>query len=569
MFPEIPENLEALTAAELRALAADIRKAGLSVVSNPDVSAEALAEAEDYKTTREEILALAVDKERQAALAELFGDESEDEGPEPGPPSDVIKSPDPNEDGTYPDGDDDDDDDGEGGEAVPTEAPPEGEETQASHRGNLRTATGSGAKRQQVARARLDQLVAVEGAGHGLHGGDRFESWTQLAECVLDKANNIDPGSPQKFQVGRIQGNFPENRRLTTDMLWNLQMFEEELTAAMCAPAQPVYDLGCDNTASRPVRNSLPAFQPDARGAVTIYPSPSLSDIASGTGVGIWTSTNDANPSATKNPCATIACATPTEYRLYGIYRCITIKNLLQMTFPELVEAYLNRLAAAWARLAEVTLLNAMGTAVTTVTAPHVGYGGSVSLPRAVLQYLNAYQELQRWEAPDMDMWAHRGLLWALKADILSRRRTDGAVQRIPSTAEVNSIFTNAGITPHWFLDVPTWTSPLQNFSNAGVLRDFPRNAEILVARRGKFAVMDRGELNIGVTGNGMYRDNTSNSRNEFTFFFENYEGLVNTDSCPAHIISMPNICWNGQQIRDILIDCEGDDVTGEDSGQP
>jgi hypothetical protein len=567
-FPEIPENLDALSAAELRALAADIRKAGLAAVSDPNVDQETLDLCEQAKEMRDTILALAVRKERGAALGDVFGDESEDE---PGPPSDVIKSPDPNEDGTYPTDDDDDDEDAEDaeGEAGAEAAPVEGEETQASHRGKVRTATGSGAKRQQVARPRLDQLVAVEGAGRGLHGGDTFESWLQLAECVLEKANSIDPGSPQKFQVGRVVGSFPENRRLTTDMVWNLQMFEEELTAAMCAPAQPVYDLGCDNTANRPVRNSLPAFQPDARGAVTIYPSPSLSDIASGTGVGIWTSTNDANPGATKNPCATIACATPTEYRLYGIYRCITIKNLLQMTFPELVEAYLNRLAAAWARLAEVTLLNAMGTAVTTVTAPHVGYGGSISLPRAILQYLNAYQELQRWEAPDMEMWAHRGLLWALKADIMSRRRTDGGIQRIPSDAEVNSIFTNAGVTPHWFLDVPTWITPLQNFSNAGVIRDFPRNAEFLLARRGKFAVMDRGELNIGVTGNGMYRDNTSNSRNEFTFFFENFEGLVNTDSCPAHIISMPNVCWNGQQIRDILIDCEGDDVTGEDSGQP
>ena len=47
-----------------------------------------------------------------AALADEMGDESEDE---PGPPAEVIKSPDPDHEGNYPDqprkGDDEDDDD--------------------------------------------------------------------------------------------------------------------------------------------------------------------------------------------------------------------------------------------------------------------------------------------------------------------------------------------------------------------------------------------------------------------------------------------------------------------------
>ena len=107
------------------------------------------------------------------------------------------------------------------------------------------------------------------------------------------------------------------------------------------------------------------------------------------------------------------------------------------------------------------------------------------------------------------------------------------------------------------------WITAPAAFEGVGnQLGAFNRSAELLVAPRGKFAVMDRGELNIGVTGNGMYRDNTSNSRNEFTFFFENFEGLVDTESCPAHTLMFDDLCWNGRQIQDVLVGCSGEAVT-------
>ena len=172
---------------------------------------------------------------------------------------------------------------------------------------------------------------------------------------------------------------------------------------------------------------------------------------------------------------------------------------------------------------------------------------------------MTAFQELQRWDNPQMDVWMHRGILNSIKADIVARKRTDGQRTSVPSDAEINRMFAEAGANAHWTLDVATWMTPLQNFTTVGILKAFPRNVEMVIAPTGKFAVLDRGELNIGVTGNGMYRDNTSNSRNEFTFFFENFEGLVDTDSCPAHIVEINNVCWNGQQIHDVFIDCEGD----------
>ena len=402
-----------------------------------------------------------------------------------------------------------------------------------------------------------EQLLARDGVANK-RAGDPFSSWGELATALNERASGINPQSDTRHSVAFVQGRYDEAHTLTEDVLFNLQLFDEELQAAMCAPLPPNYDLSCMNTTRRPVRASLPSFQAgNARMGVRIYPSPSLSDIT--TGVGVWTVADDNNTSATKETCATITCATPVDYRMWGVYRCLTVTNMGHMSFPELTEAYLNRLAAAHAREAELQLLEAMATGTTTLDVGHVGYNGSVSVIRGLLQYLTAYREQQRWDDEEMDVWLHRSVLTALKADQVSRRNTSGTVLRVPTDGDINALFTNAGFTPHWFLDRPSWVTPLNALAVGGVLGNFPRNVEMLVAPRGKFGLIDRGQLSIGVTGNGIYRDNMSNSKNNFTYFFENFEGVVDTNSCPAHILELNNVCWTGVQIADVGIDCEGD----------
>ena len=250
---------------------------------------------------------------------------------------------------------------------------------------------------------------------------------------------------------------------------------------------------------------------------------------------------------------------------MYGVYRCITIKNMTAMSYPELVEAYLNRLGAATARYAEELMLNAMATAATSISAPTLGYGGAVTITSTILNYLALYQETQRWDVPSMHIWLPRWVLWAMKMDVMRRRRTDGAVS-VPSDGQIEAMFREVGISSvTWFIDRPTWAVAIPSVASANTLNLLPATVQLLIAPEGKFAAIDRGELAIGVTGNNIYRDNESNRRNQFTFFFENFEGVVNTTSCPAHILSIP-ACWNGAQIDDIVINCQGGDEAGYQS---
>ena len=559
MFPKIPENLAALSATELRALATEIRTSVKAALENDEATKEDLATAESLVGQRKEILALAATKENLTA-SEMS--ESEEEVP-------VVEEPAAEDlaDAEEAEAETEEEAAGELSEEAEAEVEdpePETEpEVEASVKPKVRTSTGVEVTPETPDGGFTPDKLLARGGVSGLQGGTAFTSWLELAETLVDVGSDISDGSSVKVPVAFVPGNFTEEQQLGENMTQNLRKFEPEIMAAMCAPAVNTYDLDCWNTDRRPVRNSMAAFKPDARGAVTIYPSPSLTDITdqSPAGVGVWNVQDDASIGTTdpsSKACATIACADPVLYRLYGIWRCLTVQNLLAMTFPELVEAYLNRLAASHSRLAETQLLEAMGTATVAVTQSDLGYGSSVSITTTIMNMLALHQETERWDNGESDAWVPRWVLYAMKMDMVRRRNTSGGGISVPSDSEITRMFNDAGVTPHWFIDTPTWASAIPAVQTAGVLNLLPSSVEMVIAPRGKFAVMDRGELSIGVTGNGMYRDNASNASNNFTFFFENFEALVDTNSCPAYLLTVEDLCHNGIQIADEVLDCDG-----------
>ncbi len=551
MFPKVTVELAGLSKDELIALRDGIKLAAkayqtakasgaeLSAEDNAGVVAAAAdraritARLEEIEAEEAEVAAA------EAALDELAADE--DEGDEP-------------ETDETPEDDEDDEDDEP--------------ETKASG-GGVGTIARPTRPRQAPARVteqapadirpigQLDVLLSTGAIATGPAKDTPFGSWGDLGAAMHDFAKNNASG--RKVELAVIKGDY-EGREFTDSPVDNLRLFERsadpELTAALCAPATPYYNLGCMNTTRRPVFNSLPQFAAP-RMAVSIYPSPTLEDIDAGTG--IWDYLDDADPNAVKAACQTIDCADSETYRVYGNYRCITIKNMLAMSFPELVEAYLNRLAAASARLAEIQLLNAMGAEATYMLTPPLDYDGPVAVASQLAETMALHQEAQRWDNTQGWVgWLPRWVQTGIKVSLMRRRVTNGQGVRVPTDAEVDAIFLNQGIRPVWMIDTPTWAATIPkavNASSAGVL---PNRVDMVIAPAGKFAVMDRGQLSIGVTGSNIYRDNTSNTKNEFTMFFENFEGLVNTDSCPAYRLRIP-VCWNGVQIADITApECDG-----------
>lgn len=563
MKPQVPADISTLSVDELEALSADIVTYAQATLGNAEASAEDKAEARALVAERTKIKALAASKRADAAQAQadadLLAELSNDEG-----------------DADEADGDADTTDDGDEDAEAEAEAAGKVLVTAGSAPAKAKKAAatvadppvpsgfgGSGSDTPKLPAERLapQYLTAARGVD-GKSAGETFDSWLELAEAAVSKAGTIDAATTDRYKLASIKARYPKDRVLGEDMFANLQKFENtaELTAAFCAPATPYYNLACMNTVRRPVFNSLPGFQAP-RGRVSIMSSPSLSDIDSG--YGQWEDTDDDDANARKT-CSTVECGSPTTFKIYGVWRCLTVKNLMAMTYPELVEAWLNRLQAAHSRLAEQLLLDAMGTRATELNAQRLGYGASVSITSTILNYITLYQETQRWDVTDnLEGWAHRYVLNGIKIDLMRRRRTDGQLS-VPSTEQVNAMFREVGVDMHWFIDTPTWGEPIASVGSSN-LNLIPQAVQILLAPKGKFALMDRGELSIGVTGNHIYRDNTSNERNQFTIFYENFEGVVDTTSCPAHILDIP-VCWNGAQIDDIVINCQGGDEAGYQS---
>lgn len=532
-WTQIPETLAGLSAEQLRSLATALRS-DLNTNVATAVSAEDFAEYDTYAARATRIDKMASEAEADAIAAEAAAEAAEAAAavvePEPEPVIELAEVVEP-------------------------------------------TPVVTTTELATVAEVIVPEVVAPAGSGwfataDGASAitqaeGHEFSDTRELAEAFRLRLQSIDSGSDVKHTIAQQRGNFSANQDLTDDLVFNLQKLQdqEELTAAMCAPLTPLYDLSCANTMRRPVANGLPQFRlsPD-RGGFTVYPSPSLSDIT--TGYGQWTSTDDGDPQALK-ACQTITCSSPVEYEIYAVYRCLTVKHLVQMTFPEIVEAYLNRLGAAWARFAETLLLEAMGTGSTQLATADLGYGGTQSVLSTVLNYIGLYQEIERWDSGIMDAWMPRWVLYAIKTDLMRRRRTDGGVQLVPGDETINALFRNAGVEPHWFMDRPSWATPVPGIAVNGVLNFFPRSVEILIAPRGKFALMDRGNLNIGVAPNNQYRVDDDLLRNQYRFFFESFEGVINTNTCPAHILQIDTTCWNGVQIADEAMGCAGENYLG------
>lgn len=547
-WPQIPESFEGMTSTELYALADSIKAARAAAL--PGLTTEGEAEFDEWTSKERRIRAFAVDTrghelaadeeaQRQAAADAAAALAAEAAEPEVIVPDEVIEP-----EGVEP----------EAGTLATVGAPA------------VQTTMATGATRTREVDRAASRWVST-----GVSGPDKgtpFGSNLELAEAILDMSSVVEAGDTTKRYLGRITETFTPERILDANKPWmtiqNLyDASDETLEAAFCPPATPIYDLACENATRRPVFMGLPGFRTPERGSFTVLASPTLSSITGGHGV--WDSDDDADAQAIKT-CQTITCVSPSTFEIYAIYRCLTVKNFMEMTFPELVAAYLNRLHAASSREAEILLLEAMGTASTAVSFPALGYNATTTILSNLLNYLALYQETERWDVSVMDVWLPRWVLWAIKTDLLRRRRTDGGRNVVASDGEVNAMFADVGVVPHWFMDKPSWASTIPAVATGNIVNLFPRVVDMLIHRRGKFALMTKGMNSIGVTGNNMYRQDDDLLRNQFTFFFESAEGLIDTDSCPAHLLHMP-VCWNGVQIDDVVIDCEGNDYAGVASG--
>lgn len=579
---EIPADLGALSTPELKALGKSI-VAAIKRDAAGDVSVEKLAEltearefAAGLKTT------LAERKEADAAIAgdraavlsdadELdaaFDEEDEDPEADGDADGDGADAPaDGDADADAGDGSDADADGGADSDAADGNAVTAGAKGRTPYRPTAKaigTNSDTGSDKAPVVPANLGTFAAAPGL-HGIEAGEDFTSLTQVAQEMAERYNDIKGGTPGRkgARVATLrlpQGAFHE---LTANQAENIKLLNglgpvqpDSLTAAICAPRENRYgSVGAVvSSVARPVKGSLNNLKP-MRGGYSQYPTPKLSDVDGG--YGTWTRADDADEDALKT-CATIPCASNDTYDIYAIYRCLTVKNMMALTFPELVAAYLNRLQALQARMAEVALLDAMLASTNTknVLATADGQGAAINLFSSIANAVAIYREEERLGDQAFDAWLPRWVFPALQIDVMRQRKTSGRFgDRLPGKGEVESAFRDVGLGVTWTMDVASSWAPVPVIDDGDVLPSLPSDIDVFFTPAGNMKALDRGDQELGVTNN-ILRDNDGNSRNEFTMWWESYEGILD-EGAVSYALHLEDVCFNGVQVADVAaIDC-------------
>ena len=557
---QIPEDLSALTPDDLSTLISDLKGAIVTALSGEvtvDVADQAeqadalIAKAEGIATERAE--AEAALSARREALLSKFSEDGDDEADEPAAEAD---------------------DEGEADEDAEDAAAEDEQEavTASAWTPSLgavtKTAPQVKAPAKPAFRSFEDVPFKAVSSINDVQAGEEFESKAQLAEALISRFETISGGSDSKLAVARLSANWKPEQLLSDDAAENIAKFggldvtapsfTQGLTAAFCAPTEPLYDIATSSSTARPVKASLATYRPK-RGSVSVYPSPTLSDVSDqnvdgSTGYGIWTSADDSDNDATK-ACATIPCSSPTVYEIYGVWRCLKVKNLMAMTFPELVDAILNRLGALHSRLGEVTLLDAMLASANTyaMTATANAYGASINVLTTILNAVEIHRDEERYDSGQrFDAWLPRWVGTAMQIDLANQRREGGSLRnRLAPMSDVNAALREAGLNVTWTLDVASTWANVPNAADGQDLPTLPTNIDLIMTPAGNFRALDRGDLTIGVTNGGIYRDTTTNAKNEFAVFQENFEGLVDFGA-RTYALTIEGVCTGGAQTADV-----------------
>lgn len=360
----------------------------------------------------------------------------------------------------------------------------------------------------------------------GFEANQPVDSRMDVAKALANKWQTVaESGTGERFAVVSIKAEYPDFADFSDGDFSGL--YDDAIVAA-CAPLEPYYGVGFYSSEERPVFGSMPKFNAP-RGGVKIYASPRFSSdlIPADTGFGQWTSTDDNNVSASKNDCYDFTCGSTTDYEVYGVYRCMNIRNLDAITFPELVAAHQNQLGSKFARYADKLLLDAMVATSDIAVHASATYGATRTILSRMDQIAAQYREKERLsDTPVLDIWLPRWIKNALREDVI-RAANDSGVPEVVVDATIASWFGDVGLVPHFTFDNPTIAGDLTDQA-AGVVNAWPDTTWYILSVRGNLGILDLGSINIGVSPNGSFRDSALTKRNRFQMFMESFEGLVN-----------------------------------------
>lgn len=550
LFPQVPENIEALSADELREALASFRAAGKAVrdktadtgdltmpeivqqyadatvaISALQARLDTLAEGEkDYEAEIARLSTEAKVDEPVAAEAEEEETPEEAEEPEETPEAETPVEETPQAE-------------------VEVEEEPEVERIAASALPALPPTPRR--HRAPAQEAQVPAFTASAGMQQ-IAPGTRLDR-TALATAVMaqrERATVVPEGVRENVVVASVNYKdfYPEERKLHNDSSDQEKLRElETLVAAggICAPPTNIYDIYSLGTAMRPVRDALAQYLA-TRGGVNVAPGMSIADIDGA--VGVVTEANDAlGGTFAAKGCQVVVCPTFAVSTIEAIYKCLQFGNFNARTWPELVAAMNDAALVAHARLAENELLDGIDDNSTDATQAAV-YGAASSLIYGIVTAAAGMRSRHR-----MDPNARfRVLLPEWSKDLLLIDLANQQFGRFEqSRAGLTALLRQYGIEPTFYLDTPSaGTTQIIGAQGAGALNPLPDAIQWFMFPEGSFLFLDGGTLDLGIV-----RDSTLNSTNDYQIFAETFEAVafvgvesikVISEVCPDGTVATP-----------------------------
>ena len=365
-------------------------------------------------------------------------------------------------------------------------------------------------------------------------------------------------GGTDFVRLGRITTEYPtelsmdgvdmqtQNSRLSVllDRAWDPARWSgpegEALVASggFSAPGMPDYSIPVISGTQRPVADYLPSVQASRGQIITIVP-PTLATIVSstaqvaGSAISVWTNTIDTTPAGTTKPRQTITAPSTVTTATEAIVERLRIGNFQARAFPELVRAWLDLAASAWARRAESELLRQIDTLSAAQTTTQV-LGATADFFGYLRQAAAAQRSRHRMPRNARLRCLIPG--WFIDfvgADVAHMHAGDG-LERFTQDPEqfVRAAFNAAGVNVTFYEDTAGTGAANQVFLPVQInadLQNFPPGPGVTSARviwylfpEGTFARGDGGTLDLGIV-----RDSTLNDTNDYEFFTESWECVI------------------------------------------
>jgi hypothetical protein len=388
------------------------------------------------------------------------------------------------------------------------------------------------------------QPVYAAGDVPGMSAGQQFESRDHLIEAMTVKhlaVGRTESKTPIKYSVARIQKDQREDA-MVSDSNSGLQNWREiekviggppgsreqadkmqgvPLTAdgGLCAPLTPRYDIPVFGVTNSPVRSSLPTI-PAPRGGIRFFPPMPWNSGANQIGAAITSideSPTSSGSAATKT-YQQIQCPTDQSAYVTAWAKRVRIENLKGRTWPELVDAFLANLDVAYASSVEISMLNAIATALPNVTIAASG-GVLNTLVPALIRLTAGISSRKRLD-PDAQF---RCLAPAWLIDMLVSDASKNVFDRWRAEAEIVAQLAKADINIEWYLDSATGAGQVFSSQTAdAAVTGWPSTAKLYIYTEGSFVLLEHGAMDLGIV-----RDSTLNELNEYEMFLEEWIGVA------------------------------------------